>query len=226
MSTSSSISWTDTIKPSLLFLLFFFFVVVVVVFSNFGRCISKGSHFQIIKRSQQLSLCRMVALKTSLFKVSGSVLLDYGVQHWTESRVSLNVGLGGVGDVASSSSFHEQTQSNRICCFQTSDAVFPKDHLFKLFWNNHWTSCWSETLIEFNGYYTDSRLRLLQISSTPFSILLVQFAVFYSSSGNDFHIGITLTVRSCLTRQCIFLYMYFCYRIKYCLNQVQWAVRP
>ena len=32
-------------------------------------------------------------------------------------------------------------------------------------------------------------------------------------------IRITLTVRSCLTRQCIFLYMYFYYRIKYCLNQ-------
>ena len=31
---------------------------------------------------------------------------------------------------------------------------------------------------------------------------------------NDFHISITLTVRSCLTRQCIFLYMHFYYRIK------------
>ena len=39
-------------------------------------------------------------------------------------------------------------------------------------------------------------------------------------AGNDFHISITLTVRSCLTRQCIFLYMFFYYRIKYCLNQV------
>ena len=42
-------------------------------------------------------------------------------------------------------------------------------------------------------------------------------------SGNDFYISITLTVRSCLTRQCIFLYMYFYYRIKYCLNQVKGA---
>ena len=35
------------------------------------------------------------------------------------------------------------------------------------------------------------------------------------------HICITLTVRSRLTRQCIFLYIHFYYQIKYCLNQIQ-----
>ena len=30
-------------------------------------------------------------------------------------------------DVASAFISHEQTQSNRACCFQTLDAVFPKD---------------------------------------------------------------------------------------------------
>ena len=42
------------------------------------------------------------------------------------SRVALNPGLGGVRDVASAITSHEQTQSNRVCCFQTLDAVFPK----------------------------------------------------------------------------------------------------
>ena len=30
-------------------------------------------------------------------------------------------------DVESAIISHEQTQSNRVCCFQTLDAVFPKD---------------------------------------------------------------------------------------------------
>ena len=43
------------------------------------------------------------------------------------NRVALNPGQGDVRDVASAATSHEQTQSNRICCFQTLDAVFPKD---------------------------------------------------------------------------------------------------
>ena len=39
----------------------------------------------------------------------------------------LKPGLGGVYDVASAIISHEQTQLNRVCCFQTLDAVFPKD---------------------------------------------------------------------------------------------------
>ena len=35
--------------------------------------------------------------------------------------------LGGVKDATSVIIPHEQTQSNRICCFQNLDAVFPKD---------------------------------------------------------------------------------------------------
>ena len=43
------------------------------------------------------------------------------------NRVALNPGLSGVRDVASVIILHEQTQSNRVCCFQTLNAVFPKD---------------------------------------------------------------------------------------------------
>ena len=43
------------------------------------------------------------------------------------NRVGLNPGLGGVRDVTSAIISHEQTQSNRVCYFQTLDAVFPKD---------------------------------------------------------------------------------------------------
>ena len=43
-----------------------------------------------------------------------------------------NPGLG-VKDVAAAILSNKQTQSNRVCCFQTMDAVFPKvpfsDHL-------------------------------------------------------------------------------------------------
>ena len=46
------------------------------------------------------------------------------------NRVALSPGLGGVRDVASAIFSHEQTQSNRVCCFQTLDAVFPKDLFF------------------------------------------------------------------------------------------------
>ena len=45
------------------------------------------------------------------------------------SRVALNPGLGGVRDLASAIITHEQTQQNRVCCFQTLDAVIPKDLL-------------------------------------------------------------------------------------------------
>ena len=45
------------------------------------------------------------------------------------NRVALNPGLGGVRDVTSAIISHEQTQSNRVCYFQTLDAVFPKDSL-------------------------------------------------------------------------------------------------
>ena len=37
-----------------------------------------------------------------------------------------------MGDVASSSISHEQTPSYRVCTFQTLDAIFPKDSLFRL----------------------------------------------------------------------------------------------
>ena len=36
-------------------------------------------------------------------------------------------------DVTSSSIVHEHTQSNRVCCFQTLDALLPNDTIFRLF---------------------------------------------------------------------------------------------
>ena len=45
------------------------------------------------------------------------------------NRVALNPGLGGVRDVTSAIISHEQSQSNRVCYFQTLDAVFLKDPL-------------------------------------------------------------------------------------------------
>ena len=44
-----------------------------------------------------------------------------------ETRVAINPVLGDVRDVASGIISHEQTQSNRVCLFQTLDGVFPKD---------------------------------------------------------------------------------------------------
>ena len=43
------------------------------------------------------------------------------------NRVALNPGLGSVMDAASAIISHEHTQYNRVCCFETLDAVFPKD---------------------------------------------------------------------------------------------------
>ena len=54
------------------------------------------------------------------------VLWDCRVQLLFGNIIVLNQGLGGVRDVASAIISHEQTQSNRVCCFQTLDAVIPK----------------------------------------------------------------------------------------------------
>ena len=51
------------------------------------------------------------------------------------NRVALNPMLGGVRDVAPAIISHAQTQSNRVCCFQTFDDVFPKDLLSGYFGN-------------------------------------------------------------------------------------------
>ena len=107
----SHLSWTDSITPSLRF-------------SNCRHCISKGSSVQIIKRSQQLSLCRMAAVKRlpvhrySVVIFTFSDPLGLWDSHLVENCVSLNLGLGGVRDVVSSSISHEQTQSNRVCGFK------------------------------------------------------------------------------------------------------------
>ena len=57
------------------------------------------------------------------------------------NSVSLSLGIGGVRDVASSSTSHEQTQSNRFCGFQTLVAVFPKNPQFRLFTDQNSCRC-------------------------------------------------------------------------------------
>ena len=64
-----------------------------------------------------------------LFFIFSGLLGLYGSTLLFGSRDALNPGLGGVRDVASALTSHKQTQSNRLCCFQTLDAVFPKDLL-------------------------------------------------------------------------------------------------
>ena len=84
-------------------------------------------------RSQQLSLCRVAALKSfpvhrysfAIFTCSG----PFGLQSSTffgGSRYALKPGLGGVRDVASAIISHEQTQSNRVCVFKLRMLFFQK----------------------------------------------------------------------------------------------------
>ena len=67
-----------------------------------------------------------------LFFTFSGVLGLLGSTRLFESRVALNLRLGGVRDVAPAIISHEQTQYNRVCCFQTLDAVFPKDPFLQI----------------------------------------------------------------------------------------------
>ena len=80
------------------------------------------------------------------------VLWDCMVQHSFDSRGALNPGLGGLRDVASAIIFHEHTESNLVCCFQTPHAVFPKD-LFSDYWHYYEIKCNFGILM--TGYFTD-----------------------------------------------------------------------
>ena len=101
------ISWTDSIKPSLLFL-------------NFGYCICNGLFsYSDLFRDINLQLGRVAPLIVSpfidivLIILHFLVLSDCRVQHIFGIRVALNQGLGIVKDVASAIISHEQTQQNR-----------------------------------------------------------------------------------------------------------------
>ena len=70
--------------------------------------------FQIVWRSQELSLCNVAALKSiSVHRYSVVIFLHF-LLLWDcrlfESRVALNPGLGRVRDVASAIISHEQTK--------------------------------------------------------------------------------------------------------------------
>ena len=56
------------------------------------------------------------------------------------NRITLNPGQGGVRDVSSVIISHEQTQSNRVCCFQTLDFAFQRS-LFRLFSDHNSYRC-------------------------------------------------------------------------------------
>ena len=48
------------------------------------------------------------------------------------NRSEINSVLGGMRNVVSTIISHEQTKSNRVCCFVTLNAVFPRDLFFRL----------------------------------------------------------------------------------------------
>ena len=52
---------------------------------------------------------------------------DLPVWIFVGNRDLLNSGLGGVRDIASVIISNEQTQSDRVCCDQNLDVVWPKD---------------------------------------------------------------------------------------------------
>ena len=91
------------------------------------------------QRSQHLSLCLAAVLKSSpyvdikLLCLYFLVLWDCRVQLLFGNRVALNPGLGGVRDVASFITSHEQSQSHLVCCFQTLNAAFTNDFFFFFF---------------------------------------------------------------------------------------------
>ena len=63
---------------------------------------------------------------------SGYIFWSFGTVVFSSTllfgnRNALNPGLGGVRCVASAIIAHEQTRTNRVCCFQTLDLIFPKD---------------------------------------------------------------------------------------------------
>ena len=60
------------------------------------------------------------------------VLWDCRVQLLFGNTVALSPRQGGVRDVASVIISHEQTQSNRVCCFQSLDARIAKGSPFQI----------------------------------------------------------------------------------------------
>ena len=85
--------------------------------------------FKIIKRSQHRPLCRAVALKRFPVRPYSVVIFIF----WSFGTVWFDVCiweqlLAHPGAVSHLHISHEQTQSNVVCCFQTFDAVYPKDH--------------------------------------------------------------------------------------------------
>ena len=124
------LSWTDSVKPS-------------PPFSNFGCCIPNH-------------VCSLLEITTAAvvpcggFKNSprSSILCCYFYIFWSfgtvgfytligqGNRVALNPGLGGVRDVVYVINSHEQTQSNRVCCFHSNFGCYiSKGSLHSLFSN-------------------------------------------------------------------------------------------
>ena len=93
-------------------------------------------------------------------------------------RVTLNPGQGGVRDVASVIISQEQTQSNRVCCFQILDAIFPKDPFSDYQLNRVW---YIHILFDFLAFkdsfpvdlINESDSRNMTLSETQFLITIV-----------------------------------------------------
>ena len=89
--------------------------------------------FQIIYRSKQLQLYRVVASKVcpyiNIVLLFLHFLVLWGSTSLFGNTVALSPRLGGARDVASVIISHEPTQSYQACCFLTSDALFPEDPL-------------------------------------------------------------------------------------------------
>ena len=85
----------------------------------------------VIYPDPELSFRRVVALASYIdierLILHFLVLLDCWVRNFYLETVLLTSGIGRLRDVASASISHEQTQSNRVCWFQTLDAAIQKD---------------------------------------------------------------------------------------------------
>ena len=102
---------------------------------NVKDCLARTTNQRQYKLTYSTKETEMLALQISSYNTGdrnslfGPLFLHVPVL-WDSG---FNRASFGVRGVAFSSIFHEQTHSNRVCCFQTLDDVFPKDCPFRYF---------------------------------------------------------------------------------------------
>ena len=99
-----------------------------------------------------------------------------------EIRVALSPVLGGVRDVVSVIISHEQTQSNRVCFFQSLDVVLPKD-LFCLA---------SKAYIGSVLFWTSANIGANQASRVPLLLLLLLLLHKFCNGWHTSHMSVEL----------------------------------